>query len=529
MLSSPAVVNDSVSLLRAAARVRAEGAGVLLEIPHHPLPVAVFALAGRVLDPVVAASLLCAVGSAIAVWPLHALARRACGRHAALATCVLYAVLPQAVEVGAVPLAEGIALPFFLGALALAAAARDASRTVTIRRLLGAGSLAGLAFLCRPEALIAFPAALAAAALDGRTGRMRRAALVSAGFVVIALPFVVSLSQARGRLSLSPKKDVARFIGLAEPVRNATTEPSFPMPETDTPSPAESGGLVRAVRGTASALEGALTVPLILLVLLGAVPPRRWRRRRSRRPRLLLGGAALILIGFVARLNAGWGYGGGRHAIAAAVLLLPFAGEGLAVLGSILPRVTSRRRFLIFTSALLAMPLGARAVLRPPGEGSVRARRLGEVLAAEIERDHGPGAHVTIASSAEPIVAFYADRELARRGGGAEDLPLWGRFLRPLAAGAPADEVAVAVRAALHRHDASWLVLDVIDPEASRSGRGRRKDDRGGREARRDQVDLSLRRRDQRARPRRTLMASIVRSTSSTVLVSPPPSFTKRS
>jgi len=465
MLSSPAIEKDSVSLLRAAARVRVDGWSVLLDIPHHPLPVAVFSLAGRLFDPLISASVLCAIGSAVAVWPLHALARRACGRHAALATCLLYAALPMAVAIGAVPLAGGVALPFLLGALALTAGARDASRGATIRRLIGAGVCAGLAYLSRPEALVAFPAALAAATLDGRSGRWKRAGLVAAGFVLLAAPYVIGLSQARGRFSLSPKKDVARFIGVEEPIRTATQGASIAIPEA--PAPDDSGGFVRMVRGTAGALESALTVPLALLVLLGAVPPRRWRRRRSRRPRLLLGGAALILIALVARLHSGWGYGGGRHAIAAAVLLLPFAGEGLAVLGSVLPRVTTRRRFLIVTSVLLAIPLGSRAILRPPGVGGVGARRLGEALAEQVERESGPGRRITVASAAEPLVAFYADRVLAQHGGGAQDVPLWGRFLRPLALGAPIDEVCAAVAAETRRTGAEWLVLDVMDGGAA--------------------------------------------------------------
>ena len=408
------------------------------------------------------ASLLCALGSAIAVWPLHALARRACGRHAALATCLLYAVLPKAVEVGAVPLAEGVALPFFLGALALAAAARDTSERASIRRLVVAGCLAGCAYLSRPEALIAFPAALAAAALDGRPGKLRRGALVSVGFLLLAVPYVTLLSQARGRFSVSPKKDVARFVGAEAPQRAVTVGEAVPVPEVAAPEPA---GMAEILGGTASALDSALTAPVIALVLLGIVPWRRWRRKRSRRPRLLLLGPALVLVALVMRLHAGWGYGGGRHALAAAVLLLPFAGEGLAVLGSILPRMTSRRRFLIVTATVLAIPLGTRAVLRPPGEGGAGARLLGEALAAEIERRGGAGADVVIASSAEPRVAFYADRVLRARGGSAVDVPLWGRFLRPLCLGAPSDAVAGAVTRTLAEAGAGWIVLDVLDED----------------------------------------------------------------
>ncbi len=212
--SSPALPNDSVSLLRGARRVLVEGPAALLDLPHHPLPVALFALGGATgaLEPV--ATVLVAVASALAVVPLHSLARRACGRHAATAACILYVALPKAVAVGAVPLEEGIFMPLFLGSLALAAGARDAGPRIT-RRLLGAGLLAGLAYLARPEGLVAVPAALAAAALDGRPGRWKRAGLVAAGFVLVAIPYVGSLSAHRGAPTLSPKKDVARFIGAA--------------------------------------------------------------------------------------------------------------------------------------------------------------------------------------------------------------------------------------------------------------------------------------------------------------------------
>ena len=109
--SSPAVANDSVSLLRGAERVHAEGPAALLDLPHHPLPVALYALAGRFMDAELAAVILGAVAGGLALWPLHSLARRACGRHAATAACILYVVLPKAVGVASVPLAEGLFLP----------------------------------------------------------------------------------------------------------------------------------------------------------------------------------------------------------------------------------------------------------------------------------------------------------------------------------------------------------------------------------------------------------------------------------
>ena len=54
------------------------------------------------------------------------------------------------------------------------------------------------------------------------------------------------------------------------------------------------------------------------------------------------------------RLRGGWGDAGGRHLLAAGTLLLPFAGEGLYTLGGVIPRITSRRRFVIVAALLLS-------------------------------------------------------------------------------------------------------------------------------------------------------------------------------
>ena len=466
--TSPAVVNDSVSLLRSADRVIAEGPAALLDVPHHPLPVALAALFGGLASVELMALVGGAIASGLAVWPLHSLARRACGRHAATAACILYTVLPKAVAVGAVPLAESVFLPLFLGSLALGAGARDAGPRVA-RRLIGAGVLAGFAYLCRPEGLIAFPGVLAAATLDGRIGRWRRCAVVTLGFVMIATPYVVLLSAHQGRFTLSPKKDIVRFVGAAAPQVGV---PSTPPPVAAHPGGgdtrlADTEGTWTVARGVASALESALTVPVTALVALGLLGFQRWRRRRSRRPRLLLAGTALLLLVLVARLQAGWGYAGGRHALAAGVLLLPFAGQGLATLGGMLARVTSRRRFAIFAAVLLSLPLAARAALRPPGEGGYGARRLGERVAeAVLARGGGPDAGVRIASSAEPLVAYYADRDLRAAGSSARDVPLWGRFVHPIEEGADFARVVDALAEELRR-EADWVVFDVAtEPDA---------------------------------------------------------------
>ncbi len=442
----PALVNDAVSLLRAAERLRTDGAAALLQVPHHPLPVAAFALARSTGAPEAAARGMCVLAAAAAVWPLHALARRAAGRHAAAAACILYAVLPKAVAVGATPLSEAFFLPLLLGALAAAAAARDAGRRGA-RRLVGAGLLCGLGYLARPEALAALPAVLASAALDGRPGKLRRAALVLAGFLLVAAPYAGALSDAHGRFSVSPKKDVVRFAGFEEVA--AGSAPSAPA---------------TAWSGTAAAFDGALTTPVAALVLVGLLAPGRWRRRRSRRPRLILAGTALVLGALVFRLQAGWGYSGGRHALGAAVLLLPFAGAGLAVVARVLPRVTSQRRFALVAALLLALPLGARAVLRPPGAGGVGARSLGELLAERVDPAEA-ASPIVVATSGRPLVAWYAERALEPDGLRVEDLPLWGRHVRRVRDAESAREVAADVERALRDGGATWIVLRAAAPE----------------------------------------------------------------
>ncbi len=457
---NPAILNDSAGLVRAARRLVVEGPAIFFVeplLPHHPLPPTLIALGSFVADPELVATLLSLIGSALAVWPLHALARWACGRHAAAAACILYAALPKAVEAGAVPLAEGFFLPFFLGSLALTIAALEGQRRVGAR-LAGAGLCAAVAYLCRPEGLIAAPACLAALVIAARRARVRRAGFFLAGFLFLALPYAGLLTHARGRLALSPKKDVARFVGAAttQPIPAAgVPEIATGVPEVPTAPPRT---VLHAVRGTIGAYDSALTAPVALLVILGLLPFRRWRRRRSRPPRLLLAGTAAVLGALVVRLQTGWGYGGGRHILASAALLLPFAGEGLAVLGAVLPRVTSRRRFALVLALLLSIPLASRAVLRPAGVGGLDARQLGAELA---ERSTAAGT-LRVASFAEPLVAYYADRDLRQGGGEAVDIPLWGIHGRAIKRHGVDSERLDDLVERLVAERADWIVLDLF-------------------------------------------------------------------
>ena len=445
--ASPVVPRDAVGLVGGARRVAGAGWAALLELPLHPLPPALLSRFADRADLGLVATALAVLCGALAVWPLHALARRAVGRHAAGAACLIYAALPKAVHVAAVPLTEPLLLPLFLGALSLAAAACE-RRGRSVRRAAAAGVLAGAAYLVRPEGLVA-AAVCGVLLLLARGARIRRVVPFVLAFALVGGPWVVAMSRHHDRVVLSPKKDLARFAGTdgSRPTRALVAAPVSPHTRV-TP--------LAAVRGVASGLEGALTVPVGLLVLLGLLTPRRWRQRRARRGRILLAGTALFLVALVVRLRFGWGYGGGRHLVVAGTLLLPFAGAALFGLARLLPRVRSRRRFAMYAGLILALALGMYAVLRPPGRGGMPARALGEDLA--VDALAGAGAPVRVATVAEPRVVYYMQRE-GRTG--ARDVPLWGPVVEPITRGAPLDAVGDVLTRLWADEPPTYVVLDL--------------------------------------------------------------------
>jgi hypothetical protein len=438
---NPAIVNDSVSLLRVAERIPREGLGAVLTGPEHPLVPWLLACLPRTADLETVATALSVAAGALAVWPLHVLTRRACGRHAATAACIVYAGLPKAIGEASVPLTSTFLLPLFLSGLSLAVAAglHSSPRRRAVR-LASAGLVCGLAYLCRPEGLVAAAGAVLAAASLGREGRRwSSAGIVAAAFLVVAAPYTVALSRHAGQFEVSPKKDVARFVGVAKAPLDGG---------------AAAGG---AVSDALSALDGALTAPVIALVLVGWVLPRRWRHRHSFLPRVLLLAGAVVCILLVVRLNAGWGYGGAKHMLPGALLLLPFAGEGFVFLGFFIRRMIARRRLAVVLASFLAIPLAVRSLLRPVGEDQAAARRLGEALAAEARK--APEPRLVVGSFAEPLVAYYADRSLRASGGSARDVPLWGRFRRLLAS--DDDALRADLGSALRTEGAQWVVVDL--------------------------------------------------------------------
>jgi len=477
-LANPAILNDGAALLRSTSKFARSGWSAAATVLDHPLTPWLASKAPASVDPETAATALCVFAGALAVWPLHVLARRACGRHAATAACIVYAALPKAVGVASSPLTSAVLLPLFLGGLSLASvsgllsprrswrilgtideARVEARRRLAFRlralrrrrrwtralrrpvRLVAAGLICGLAYLARPEGLLAAAAAIVVAWCVARRGsRLVSVAIVAAAFLVVAVPYAQSLSDADGRIVLSPKKDVARFVGAA-------------------PTPVASGSDVpAAVREAGRSLDGALTTPVLALAALGLVASKRWRRRRALGHRVLLVSVAGAVVVVVARLHAGWGYGGARHVLPGALLLVPFAGEGLHVLGALIRRSVARRRLSVVLASFLAIPLAVNSVLRPEGEDMVDARRLGERL-AEIARGENVR-DVVVATFREPLVAYYADRARRGEGGSARDVPLWGAF-RELLERSDAQGKRAELAATLRREGAQWFVIDL--------------------------------------------------------------------
>ena len=236
-------------------------------------------------------------------------------------------------------------------------------------------------------------------------GHRRLLTLLSRAIARDTLPPALLLAGPAGVGKRRVALAIARFVGAAD-TPSLDGEPTTPA--------------------VAAAIDGALTTPVFLLVVVGAFAPGRWRRRRAVGPRLLFLGVAATFVALVARLQAGWGYGGARHVLPGAILLLPFAGEGFVTVGGFISRVVARRRLAVVLASFTAIPLAVKAVMRPEGESQIDARRLGERL-AEIAKAEG-STRLVVATFREPLVAYYADRARRADGGAARDVPLWGAY-----------------------------------------------------------------------------------------------------
>jgi len=451
---NPAIVDDSVTLLRLAARVGSDGIGAVFASSEHPLLPCLIAWLPGTPDSETSAIALSVFAGAFAVWPLHTIARRACGRHAATAASIVYAALPKAVGIATVPHTSAVLLPLLLSGLALAMVAPIGdSKRIRLTRLVGSGAMCGLAYLCRPEgAVAAFGAVVAALAMAKRGRRLSSAAIVAGVFVLLAAPYAIALSHHKGHFEVSPKKSLAKMLGFERAPGDDDEAPGDDEPAPD-------GG---AAGDAASAFEGALTEPVFVLVLVGIAVPRRWRRGPARRARFVALHMAAVFVAVLMRVRGGWGYSNSRHMLTSGLLLLPFAGEGIHFMGGFISRAVARRRLTVVLASFFAIPCVVRSATRPEGATRADARALGELIG----RQNAGGERVVVASFAESVVAYYAERT---RGAPVADLPLWRHFGRtepPKKLPEVLHDAYVrsdALAEILHRDGARWIVIDLFN------------------------------------------------------------------
>ncbi len=394
----PVPPRDGVALAEAVrALAGGEFAGVLTG-PHQPLALLLAApLAACGLDPLLALALVAALAGAALTLPLFSVTRRLFDDgDAAAAAALLHAVTPTFVRIESTALTEGV---FLLATfLSLGAALRALRHYRPGRDALLAGLFGGLAWLARPEGVV--PAAMALLVVLPRGGgrplahRVRGLAAAASGVALAALPWVLARAAAGGSPGPFPGKSVAVLAGTAAAdLGGAAT------------------GQVRGLAGSAlqalGALPEALHPALVPMVLLGFVAlvrmPRCGRTLGAVAVPLLQG---LLFYAGLVLLEWRYGYGGRRHAAAAAAMLLPFAGAGFLAAGALLRRAEgpfARPTVALGTLLAVATTLLAGASLLRRDFAGRDARELG--LALRAAAGAGP---LRVATFGEPRVAWYA-------------------------------------------------------------------------------------------------------------------------
>src|SRR5581483_11103069 len=274
-------------------------------------------------------------GAGVATIPVTAaLAARVLGAEAGAAAAVLAAVHPGLVHASAEVLAESLhGLVVALWALLLFGGPPRGPQ------LVGAGLLAGLAALVRPEGIALVPlTALGAAAGAPRGSRLGRAVVPLLAAAAVLGPLVVSASRASGGLAITGKEApvVARKYGVA-----ASGVAALVLWHPHAFLRVYPRELARQTLLTLGAIHGLLVLPLV--VGLAAVPA------HARRARLL----ALAALG-TTTLGIPTLATGKRYVVPLLPLLLPWVAPGWQRLAA---RLSARGR-----RTLAALVLGGLAL-----------------------------------------------------------------------------------------------------------------------------------------------------------------------
>jgi hypothetical protein len=448
MFLDPVMPRDGVALAETVAAFANGDFSALTGGPLHPLALLLAAFPAALgVPPERALALVAALASAAAVIPMFLLTRRIVGRDDdASAACLLFAVAPPLVRTGSTALSEGLLLFFALASLHFAA--RALRHFHPARDAMLAGAFAGAAWLARPEGLALIPLVVLVCLPSGGgrplRGRLLAAALAPLAALLVAAPWLLLRAFARGSAGPFGGKDLAVLVGS-----RAATAAGGAATGVD---PGVGASLFRAAGAVVEGMHpGVAIFVLVGLIALVRLP----RCGKTWGPVALLGAAALAFTGGLALLEWRYGYGGRRHAAAAATVLLPFAGVGFVATGRLLERAGGPfRRPSIALGTLLAvvvLPLLAGSLLQRDASGA-EARSMGLLLRAS-DGQHTP----TIATFGEPRIAWYA------RGTDVRLLRIYG--VAPGLAEVEAKGRANSFIALLQGTDSpEWIVLRDGDP-----------------------------------------------------------------
>jgi 4-amino-4-deoxy-L-arabinose transferase-like glycosyltransferase len=352
------VAFDSAIYFEMARFIRAGAWEKALAYDYPPLFPFLIASLEKLGVPTEPAGLLLACGFNLAIiFPLFLITRELAGRRAALAAAFLWAAHPYAVRLSVRALSDSLTACFVAVSIWMGV---DALKRKKLLMALSAGMLSGFAYLTRPEGI---EAALGLAALyalrteppayfSGRTDRISKRLLPATipllGWVLVASPYIASISLQAGMLTLSKKKSVQSMVAAVAPLPGASEKllpPAIeesPRTKTETSDfpksiePRVSGELSRLARAgwNVYIFQRPLVNGLYPVIIFFAI----WgicRFRSGKSPdqstvfTLLcaLSGLHFFVIVGVASV-AGASYLGGHHFFLLAVYLMPFAGAG---------------------------------------------------------------------------------------------------------------------------------------------------------------------------------------------------------
>lgn len=302
---SPVINSDGpLYLTQAEALLRGEFARTLLHHNYAPVTSALISLALYVgLPPEAAGRLVCSLTGALAVFPLHALARRAFSALVAAAAVFLYAFAPVPAHLSASVLTTGPFVFVSLLAVALLAQLREAPRP---RTALLAGTAVAIAWATRADGLILLPLACATGLAARRGGWAARFgfALLALAPCAVAVAAYASFGAGQETGPLTRKLDSVQWARFLDP---------------DLPTPYVVGLLWED-------LGEALFLPLVPFLVVGLLVRPREGDRVVRCACLALVVAWIVVLSQYAMTTGAMSK---RHTTPLAVAMLPWVAAGL--------------------------------------------------------------------------------------------------------------------------------------------------------------------------------------------------------